>query len=184
MQEKSTRVQALWLQQVLLSIAKPKMVFHSKTKNGRFENLGTWKWSMAIFQLLNLILSQQQLLNSRYILFTKSCLDLRKKNQKQSGCSSAWLWNRMAGQNCLQSNPVSTPTSVLCFIIFFPFVVFSSNGIWKVCVLAVKGILMSDVKTQEKWCCAKFISQAVMGSSITKSCSNGVRKYFGDCPIL
>lgn len=64
----------------------------------------------------------------------------------------------MAGQNCLQSNPVSTPTSVLCFKFFFFCLVFSSNGIWNVCVLASKGITMSDVKAQEKRCCAKFIA--------------------------
>lgn len=66
----------------------------------------------------------------------------------------------MAGENCLHLKPVNTPTSVLCFIIFFLFffLVFSSNGIGMVYVLAGKGIIMSEVKTLEKWCCAKSIA--------------------------
>lgn len=58
-------------------------------------------------------------------------------------------------QNCLQLKPLSTSRSVLCFIIFL---VFSSNGIWKVYVLIGKGIIMSDVKTLKKWCGAMFIA--------------------------
>lgn len=46
MQEKSNRVQSLM--SVTIGI-----IFYSKTKNGRFKSSGTWKWNMAIFQLLN-----------------------------------------------------------------------------------------------------------------------------------
>lgn len=86
--------------------------------------------------------------------FTTTCKNNESEILDLQQCMALAQHGRVS-KTVFSWSPVSTSRSVICVIIFL---VFNSNGIWKVYGLTGKGIVMSDVKTLGKWCGAMFIA--------------------------